>query len=167
MDRYNDRDKYMKMLYDNDKHNIDDIYNVFDTVLKKHNDDQQASSFSYSRKLLSTDQSHNLLENITGSFAFDTAASSGYGISYDFPKTATQEKILYKKPANTIKNNMSYESYTGNPQTVSSQNHHPVHIPSSYHTDHNQNFGKISHVYANNPVSLGNSITYNTHKYTN
>lgn len=72
----------------------------------------------------------NMLENINSNFIFPRARRDTFAKKTFFPKTKVQEKILYKKPPFTLRNQPKYHTQSALPANYAGQG--IVHNPHRY-----------------------------------
>lgn len=86
---------YMSLFQGGASGKVEETFGLFESVLKKHYNEQAIGSFQFNQKLVPHDQALNLLENISGTFQFEKPKIDCYKRGPNFAKTSTQQKILY------------------------------------------------------------------------
>lgn len=88
-------DSYNALFQTGDQNNVQHTYSMFQAVIDKCNADKDVNESQFKQQLIPQNQVMNLLESITGSYKFESPSVEQYSRGLPFPKTATQEKILY------------------------------------------------------------------------
>jgi hypothetical protein len=118
---------------------------VFRAIIDQCNQGRTIALNQAGERKVPKEMGMNMLENINSNFTFPRARRDTFARKTFFPKTKVQEKILYKKPPFTLKNQPKYHTQSGLPVNYAGQgivpnphrfvrpSHSPVEQRPSYH----------------------------------
>lgn len=132
---------------------------VFKRVIDQNIEEKNRNCLQAGERKVPKPLSNALLENISSNFVFPRPKRDAYAKKSQFPKTQYQEKILYKKPPFTLRNQLKHHVIT---QQVVQQGPTALYQPNAPLLANNTRVEVVRASSANQQPTLTSPANYNT-----